>query len=62
MSSKKHGRTPTHKPYNGPWPEQHPSIPGRADRTAKTSGGHPAVTHAEAHVTPVHKIPQQTPK
>ena len=62
MSSKKHGRTAPQKPYSGPWPEQHPSIPGRAERAVKTSGDHPADTHDEAHVTPVQKIPPQTPK
>ena len=60
MPGKKHGRTSHHKPYSGPWPEQHPSIPGRAVKTSqgKEKGnlsGHP-------NATPVHKIPPQTPK
>lgn len=60
MPGKKQGKYPHHKPYNGPWPEQHPSIPGRAVKAGqgKEKGG--LTGHPNA--TSIHKIPPQTPK
>jgi hypothetical protein len=60
MPGKKQGKYPHHKHYTGPWPEQHPSIPGRSVKPGQTKekdrlSGHP-------NATPVHKIPPQTPK
>ena len=59
MSGKKGGKT-HHKPYKGPWPENHPSIPGRE--------AHPSAVHGRGdlshapHQSPVQKVPPQAPK
>lgn len=60
MSTKKSSGTTHHKPYSGPWPEQHPSIPGRATKTdaGKDKGGLPGHPNAAQ----IQKIPPQAPK
>jgi hypothetical protein len=60
MSSKKSGGTARRKPYSGPWPEQHPSIPGRVARTGegKDKGSLPGHPNAAQ----IQKIPPQAPK
>lgn len=60
MSGKKSGSNPRHKPYGGPWPEQHASIPGRAVKTgeAKDKGSLPGHPNAAQ----IQKIPPQAPK
>jgi len=60
MSTKKSGGTARHKPYGGPWPEQHASIPGRATKPgeAKDKGGLPGHPNAAQ----IQKIPPQAPK
>jgi hypothetical protein len=62
MSPKKGGKSSGQKPYKGPWPEEHRSIPGRAPTTG-TPGGHDRSDKAHTPPqTPVHKVPPQTPK
>lgn len=61
MPHRKGAKPLHHKPYRGPWPEEHKSVPGRA---GLPSPPHP---HGEAHpVGATHgtfqKIPVQTPK
>lgn len=57
MSPKKGG----HKTYKGPWPENHPSIPGRNPKETGSGHARPDPSHTPPQ-TPVHKVPPQTPK
>jgi hypothetical protein len=60
MPGRKHGNAGHHKPYKGPWPEEHSGIPGRAAKTGKEAGKpKPDRTPQQ---TPVHKIPPPAPK
>lgn len=60
MSSKKSGGTARHKPYSGPWPEQHPSIPGRTDKPVESQDKESLPGHPNA--AQIQKIPPQAPE
>ncbi len=60
MPGKRQGHSQHHKPYRGPWPELHSSIPGRKGPEGPHESAPP---HEVIHqTTQVHKIPPQTPK
>lgn len=55
------GAKPHHKPYRGPWPEEHRSVPGRAGAPASQSGHGDSHPQGASHKT-FQKVPVQAPK